>query len=278
MKKHHDDDNENINYVRKGSYNVDRLNTLLDVCKSSTRPVCDGWMDIEILNRNRLPSSGFGISSSPSLLVDDDKRICCLYHEMKTKFDSNINSNRIPFLHSRTISYLDDLSEFTLSGVTGIAPDSLRDTNRHWGLMSGIYAYIIRNNRETALIYVPNNGRIGCFSTLFMIEINMLRYPIRNEKMNKEERRIFNKKVEKYNEKLKKEKNIEKKIQLTRTNPEIKSFPIEIRQVKQNKKFVSEDNNFDITLKNQFYDAENLYQECNEIRGNNEMTDNEYRK
>jgi hypothetical protein len=91
--------------------------------------------------------------------------------------------------------------------------------------MSAIFAYLIRKNEKSNLVYVTNNGWIGCFSTLFMIEINMLRYK-EEEKMNNIEKKVFNKKVKKYKERVKLFTKEGYKKDLSHENPEIRSFPL----------------------------------------------------
>lgn len=78
---------------------------------------------------------------------------------MKNNYDDNIKKGKKPYLHARTIKYVEDIEEiFTL---TNISPKSLRNTNRHWGLLSAIYAYLLRTKEKCPLILLPKNLKVG---------------------------------------------------------------------------------------------------------------------
>lgn len=94
-----------INYMGRGSYNLDRFNIFFDLCNLSS-PICIGWEEAELNDQNRFPNSSFGLSQSPKLESESDSRICCLYLEMKKEYKKNIDENKIPYLHARKKDYL----------------------------------------------------------------------------------------------------------------------------------------------------------------------------
>lgn len=225
---------------------------------------------------DRLPNRSFGLYSSLSFDDEDNKRVCCLFNNLKEKYFENINKNKIPYLHARTDEYLPKTNpiEFTLTDIT---PISLQNTKRLWGLMSAIFAYLIRENETSILVYVPNNRIIGCFSTLMMIEINILRLPLKNEKLNQREKEKHNNELEKFKNKIKDLEGWEYEKAFRNKNPLISSFLLEVKPVSINEDYVSA-NQYDLTLKHQFYDAEKIYQNCAKKRGKNELEDDEYRR
>lgn len=224
----------------------------------------------------RFPNRSFGILDGISAENDENNiRVCCLYRDMKTQFD-NLKNTKRHYLHARLPrdpKLVDHTKYFTLADIIPrINNQSLMITDKHWGLMSAIFAFLIRTKTDSAFVWVPNNGRVSCFSTLFMIEMNMLRLPENTVKMNTNEKKAFKKKVEKYIDNLKKGKAT------TKDNPNIKSFPVEIEKKANNGYVEREDNKYDIGLDSQFYDAETVYQSCAEKRGTNSMEDDEYRR
>lgn len=112
-----------------------------------------------------------------------------------------------------------------------------------------------------------------------MIEINMLRLPVQpTETIENYEKKALKKKVKKFQKTSKNLNPNEQKEILEQKNPIIKSYPVEIQAVKENKDFVIAEDEFDIKLKSQIYDAQTLYDECATIRGKNSLLDDEYRR
>lgn len=126
--------------------------------------------------------------------------------------------------------------------------------------MSAIFAYLIRTTKKRSVVYVPKNGIVGCFSTLLMIEINILRLSFQKPKRGSLEINLFNKKLKNFNHKLDKSKKFASNLDFIIENPSIETFPVEIRTVKENEEYTSEKNDFDIQLSPKIYDAEDIYE------------------
>lgn len=50
-----------VQFFRKGSYDLGRFNSFLDLCNEASEINCEDWEQNEVIFQNRHPDTGFGL-------------------------------------------------------------------------------------------------------------------------------------------------------------------------------------------------------------------------